>query len=212
MLALANHIQFHKLSMHTSRSLAIPNRIKGKGEPNEREEIYNIYFFSLACKLKTCAIHQHTLFGCSVNSYTKEVHFVPFFCFLQPWAPRDAVRLVRSLPIKSSGKRWARDVFHVDTFCQRAQNAQCFMIGVNVWWVYLAPQNIPRAISVLTLGNKVILYYCIVYCLWLQPQPSLFSGHKYAEKNTFLMQSKSLSWQVAEFKLDKCRTVLKNWC
>ena len=160
MLALANHIQFHKLSMHTSRSLAIPNRIKGKGEPNEREEIYNIYFFSLACKLKTCAIHQHTLFGCSVNSYTKEVHFVPFFCFLQPWAPRDAVKLVRSLPIKRSGKRWARDVFHVDTFCQRAQNAQCFMIGVNVWWVvYLASQNIPRAI-VLTLGNKVILY-CI---------------------------------------------------
>ena len=37
---------------------------------------------------------------------------------------------------------------------------KCFMIGVNVWWVYLAPQNIPRAISVLTLGNKVILY-CI---------------------------------------------------
>ena len=35
------------------------------------------------------------------------------------------------------------------------------MIGVNVWWVYLTPQNIPRAISVLTLGNKVVLY-CIV--------------------------------------------------
>ena len=35
---------------------------------------------------------------------------------------------------------------------------KCFMIGVNVWWAYLAPQNIPRAISVLTLGNKVILY------------------------------------------------------
>ena len=31
------------------------------------------------------------------------------------------------------------------------------MIGVNVRWVYLAPQNIPREI-VLTLGNKVILY------------------------------------------------------
>ena len=28
--------------------------------------------------------------------------------------------------------------------------------------MYLAPQNIPRAISVLTLGNKVILLYCIV--------------------------------------------------
>ena len=38
---------------------------------------------------------------------------------------------------------------------------KCFMIGVNVWWVYLAPQNIPRAVNVLTLGNKVILY-CIV--------------------------------------------------
>ena len=37
---------------------------------------------------------------------------------------------------------------------------KCFMIGVNVWWVYLAPQNIPRAISV---GNKVVLY-CIVCC------------------------------------------------
>ena len=42
---------------------------------------------------------------------------------------------------------------------------KCFMIGVNVWWVYLAPQNIPRAISVLTLGNKVILY-CIVILFW----------------------------------------------
>ena len=31
--------------------------------------------------------------------------------------------------------------------------------------MYLAPQNIPRAINVLTLGNKVILYYyCILYC------------------------------------------------
>ena len=33
---------------------------------------------------------------------------------------------------------------------------KCFMVGVNVWWVYFAPQNIPRAISVLTLGNKVV--------------------------------------------------------
>ena len=38
---------------------------------------------------------------------------------------------------------------------------KCFMIGVNVWWVYLAPWNIPRAISVLTLGNNVISY-CIM--------------------------------------------------
>ena len=37
------------------------------------------------------------------------------------------------------------------------------MIGVIVWWVYLAPQNIPRAISVLTLGNKVVLYYTVSY-------------------------------------------------
>ena len=29
--------------------------------------------------------------------------------------------------------------------------------------MYLAPQNIPCAISVLTLGNKVILY-CVVLC------------------------------------------------
>jgi len=36
---------------------------------------------------------------------------------------------------------------------------KCFMTGVNVWWVYLAPENIPRAISVLTLGNKVVLYF-----------------------------------------------------
>ena len=37
-----------------------------------------------------------------------------------------------------------------------------FMIGMNVSWVYLAPQNISRAISVLTLDNKVIV--CIVLC------------------------------------------------
>ena len=42
--------------------------------------------------------------------------------------------------------------------CLFAVVIKCFMIGVNVWWVYLAPQNIPRANSVLTLGNKVILY------------------------------------------------------
>ena len=33
----------------------------------------------------------------------------------------------------------------------------CFMTGVNVWLVYLAPQNIPSAIA-LTLGNRVVLY------------------------------------------------------
>ena len=42
---------------------------------------------------------------------------------------------------------------------------KCFMIGVNVWWVYLAPQNIPRAISVLTLGDKVILYI-VLYSMY----------------------------------------------
>ena len=41
---------------------------------------------------------------------------------------------------------------------------KCFMNGVNVWWVYLAPPNIPRAISVLTLGNKVILYCIVKWC------------------------------------------------
>ena len=41
---------------------------------------------------------------------------------------------------------------------------KCFMTGVNVWWVYLAPQNIPRAMNVLTLGNTVILY-CIIVVL-----------------------------------------------
>ena len=48
--------------------------------------------------------------------------------------------------------------------CLSAVIIKCFMIGVSVWWVYLAPQNIPRAISVLTLGNKVILY-CILWSL-----------------------------------------------
>ena len=35
---------------------------------------------------------------------------------------------------------------------------KCFMIGVNVLLVYLAPQKNPRAISVSTFGNKVVLY------------------------------------------------------
>ena len=37
------------------------------------------------------------------------------------------------------------------------------MIGVNVWWVYLAPQNIPRAV-VLTLGNTILLYCIDLQC------------------------------------------------
>ena len=30
------------------------------------------------------------------------------------------------------------------------------MTGLHVWWVYLAPQNIPSA-NVLTLGNTIVL-------------------------------------------------------
>ena len=52
---------------------------------------------------------------------------------------------------------------------------KCFMIGVNVWWVYLAPQNIPRAISVLALGNSYIVLklYWILYCIELGPANEL---------------------------------------
>ena len=50
---------------------------------------------------------------------------------------------------------------------------KCFMIGVNVWWVYLAPQNIPRAISVLTLGNKVISYRIWAQDLWTLTGPDV---------------------------------------
>ena len=36
------------------------------------------------------------------------------------------------------------------------------MIGVNVWWAYLGPQDIHSAV-VLTLSNKVVVYFhCIV--------------------------------------------------
>ena len=40
------------------------------------------------------------------------------------------------------------------------------MIGVKVWWVYLAPQNIPSAI-VLTLGNEIVLYCILFFSLTL---------------------------------------------
>ena len=54
--------------------------------------------------------------------------------------------------------------FYQDFFLFAVVVIKCFMIGVNVWWVYLAPKSIPRTISILTLGNKVIL--CIVlYCI-----------------------------------------------
>ena len=33
--------------------------------------------------------------------------------------------------------------------------------------MYLAPQNIPHAVSVLTPSNTVILY-CVVYCIVLE--------------------------------------------
>ena len=36
--------------------------------------------------------------------------------------------------------------------------------------MYLAPQNIPHAISVLILGNKVLLYKVTLYCV-LMPRP-----------------------------------------
>ena len=42
----------------------------------------------------------------------------------------------------------------------------CFMIGMNVWWVYLAPRNIPSAV-VLTLGNKVVSTCGATDCLSL---------------------------------------------
>ena len=45
------------------------------------------------------------------------------------------------------------------------------MLEVNVWLVYMAPQNIPRAL-VLTLGNKVILYSVILYCIMCMQEPT----------------------------------------
>ena len=47
----------------------------------------------------------------------------------------------------------------------------CFMIGMNMWWVYLVPQNSPCGIT-LTLGNKVVLYSINFYkhiFLWKVP-------------------------------------------
>ena len=45
--------------------------------------------------------------------------------------------------------------------CLFAVVIKCFMTGVNVWWVYLAPQNIPCAISVLTL----VMYWHMSYVM-----------------------------------------------
>ena len=76
---------------------------------------------------------------------------------------------------------------------------KCFMIGVNVWWVYLAPQNIPRAISVLTLGNKVKLYILLYYTLttkrlvtWL-PCLSLLSPPRGSFSDPTVLQSHNVS-------------------
>ena len=50
------------------------------------------------------------------------------------------------------------------------------MIGVNVWWVYLAPQNIPRAIGILTHGNKVVLYTAPELCCHVVCVPRLYTS------------------------------------
>ena len=73
---------------------------------------------------------------------------------------------------------YLRMIFYQDV-CLFAVVIKYFMIGVNVWWVYLAPKNIPRAISVLALGNKVILY-CEVFKLTVPVpnKPSRFCGRK----------------------------------
>ena len=56
----------------------------------------------------------------------------------------------------------------------------CFMIGVNVWCVYLVPQYFPRAI-VLTLGNMFDTWQ---YALWLEWKCDECAWHL----NTFLEQ------------------------
>ena len=64
---------------------------------------------------------------------------------------------------------------------------KCFMIGVNLWWEYLAPQNIPRAISVLTLGNKVIL----LKLQWLTGRETPSYLHEFLSGN-YWSQSESI--------------------
>ena len=70
-----------------------------------------------------------------------------------------------------------------------------FIIGVNVWWVYLAPHNIPRA-TVLTLGNKAVFgtYFrtlslsigseCFTDCMLAAVPPSLTTCSKITELRT----------------------------
>ena len=48
------------------------------------------------------------------------------------------------------------------------------MMFYDVWWMYLAPQNIPSAI-VLTLGNNVVLYYKFKYEMYM-PRAHLRKG------------------------------------
>ena len=48
------------------------------------------------------------------------------------------------------------------------------MIGVNVWWVYLAPQHISRAIVLMILGNEVVLY-CMFFSLFFYLKTSLYA-------------------------------------
>ena len=81
--------------------------------------------------------------------------------------------------------------------CLFAVVIKCFMIGVNVWWVYLAPQNIPRVISVLTLGNKVILLYCVFnFCFFSLFPPHGHSTHYFpvAPRNSGVWNTCSQAW------------------
>ena len=76
--------------------------------------------------------------------------------------------------------------------CLFAVVIKCFMIGVNVWWVYLAPQNIPRAISLLTLGNKVVLYYLNIYYWRVKLQTSPLNCY-------FCIVRSALGWSVLPY-------------
>ena len=82
--------------------------------------------------------------------------------------------------------------------CLFAVVIKCFTIGVNVWWVYLTPQNIPRAISVLTLGNKVISY-CILYCVAIPPACIKLVAH-----DSLLPINTRLQTAVGNWKVIKC--------
>ena len=72
------------------------------------------------------------------------------------------------------------------------------MIGMNVWWVYLAPQNIPRAI-VLTLGNKVILFRIVLWCNYTYSEVS-------AKDNVGMVRNTQLTRMV------RMMNISKSWC